>query len=93
MKLADLKRLPIGTELRNVRSLMGPTPPEKQLRKVVKIQSNAILFQREGTTEPSYLFFPKASEFESTENGFRVFSSYEGREGIIRELAAEYEFA
>lgn len=92
--LADLKRIPIGTKLRIVRCLIGPVAPEKQARTVAKVQSNAIAFQRPDKAELSWLTFPKASEFEPTENGFRVLErDPEGKGETDRVVvAAEYVF-
>jgi len=83
MKHADLKRLAVGTKLRLVESLMGPTPPEKQERTVARVQSNGIWFAT--PTGRSWLSFGKASEFRETPGGFAL---YEGEE-----VAARYVFA
>jgi hypothetical protein len=85
--LADLKRLPIGTKLRLVHSLLGPVPEEWQGRRVSRIQSNALVV--EITSGPkagvlSWLYFPKAKDLHETPNGFEV-----NEEG---EVAARYEF-
>lgn len=72
MKLADLKRIAIGTKLRNVHSLMGPTPEDKQLREVAKVQSNGIGFKRPDKDELSWLYFPKAAHFRDDVDGFTI---------------------
>lgn len=97
MKLADLKRLPVGTRLRNVESLLGPTPEDKQLRIVAKVQSNAIAFSRPGETRLSWLHFPKASLFESEPNGFVIYelddySSVDRENKPVKVVAARYRF-
>lgn len=84
MKLANLKRLPIGTNLRLTHCLLGPVAPEKQLRTVARVQSNALVVHVEHTGRESWLHFPKASEFRETPSGFEVL------EGT--EVAARYEW-
>jgi hypothetical protein len=71
VKLADLKRIPVGTRLRVVRSLMGPCD---KLRVVHAVKSNAIQFTGDGIKpgEVSWLYFPKASEFRDDGDGFTV---------------------
>lgn len=83
MKLADLKRIPIGTELKLVNCFMGKCDKK---RIVAKVSSNAVMFTGEGIAEGrvSYLYFPKASEFKSDEKGFTIFEG--------EHLAAQYEF-
>ncbi len=78
--LADLKKIPLGASLILTRSLLGPC---RKNRTVSKVQSNAIVFLTEEGKQ-SWLYFPKASEFTPTENGFQI------REG--GEIAAEYEW-
>lgn len=83
MKLADLKRLPIGTRLIQVHNLMGPCHKGRTLKKV---QSNALLFEPDDKPGVlSYLHLPKASHFRSDENGFSVIE-YNG------EVGASYVF-
>jgi len=86
--LADLKRLPKGTELRLVHCLMGPVAEERQGRRVSHVQSNALVLDI--TTGPkagvaSWLYFPKAKDVHETADGFEV------RED--GEVAARYVFA
>ena len=73
MKLADLKRLPVGTRLLLVECLMGPVNPPKA-RTVARRQSNALAFSGDGIREGHYswLFFPTASEFKETPDGFAI---------------------
>jgi len=87
-RLADLKRLPIGTRLRVVESLLGPVEQGRQGRCLEKVKSNALGFSTErrgyDSWELSWLQLPKASDFEATEDGF-----------IVREdgaVAARYVF-
>ena len=74
MKLADLKRLPVGTEMRLTFSLMGPCD---KARKIAKVSTTAIQFTGDGIPDgrTSYLSFPKAADFKPTETGFEI---YEG---------------
>lgn len=83
MKLADLKRLPVGMKLRIIHSLMGPC---NKARVVARVQSNAILFTGDGVKDGdvSYLWFPKASKFRSDANGFTILE--DGK------VAAQYVF-
>lgn len=72
MKLADLKRIAIGTKLRVVHCLLGPVAEDKQLREVAKVQSNAIGFKRPGKDELSWLWFPTADRFRDDGDGFTI---------------------
>lgn len=77
--LADVKRLPIGTKLKVIRNLLGEVPEQKQAVRVITAQrSNHFVCSLSlgGDAPPvnSYSDFPKASEFEPTENGFRFYS-------------------
>ena len=85
MKLADLKRLPIGTKLRLVNCLMGPVPDGKQSRIVAIVQSNAIALNRPDAPDRlSWLWFPKAKDFrDDGDGGFSILE-----EG---EIAAQYK--
>lgn len=83
MKLADLKRIAVGTRLRLVYCLFGPVPDHKQFREVSKVQSNGIYF-RKSDGQDSWLAFPKASEFRDNGDGFTVLED--------GEVAAQYEF-
>lgn len=87
MKLADLRRLPIGTELRLVECLAGPVPIGSQLRKLKRVQSNALIFTRPEHPDPhreSYLYLPKAVDFrDDGDGGFTIM------EGDV--VAARYE--
>jgi hypothetical protein len=90
--LADLKRIPIGTRLRLVKSLMGPT---SKLRIVAKVQSNSIAFDGDDIKpgHHSWLNLPKAADFEPTSNGFRIYDTWDpGGPGERREIGAEYVF-
>jgi len=83
MKLADLKRIPVGTRLRLVRSFLGPCDKP---REVAKVQSNSIaLKQLDKALAPlSWLTFPKASDFRDDGDGFTVLED--------GEIAAQYKF-
>jgi hypothetical protein len=97
MKLADLKRIPIGTKLRLIRCLVGATPGNN-LRVVEKVQSNGVWFRRPEEPEKkelTWLDFPKASDFQADEDGFTVFATnrYEGSNPRTeRAVAAQYKF-
>jgi hypothetical protein len=86
MKLADLKRIAIGTQLRLVHCLMGPIEADKQLRIVAKVQGNAIAFSvpHRNDRSMSWLYFPKASEFRDDTDGFSILKD--------TEIAAQYKF-
>ena len=80
MKLADLKRIPVGTKLRLVHCLMGPCDKP---REVLKVQTNAVvMLTPEG--KHSWLTLPKASDFRDDEDGFSILES--------GEVAAQYKF-
>jgi hypothetical protein len=65
MKLADLKRIPVGTKLRLVHCLMGPCDKP---REVLKVQTNAVvMLTPEG--KHSWLTLPKASDFRDDWGG------------------------
>lgn len=83
MKLADLKRLSIGTKLRLVHCLMGPVSDDKQPREVRRFQSNGMFLLKPDGRE-SWLDFPKASQFRSDDDGFTIFED--------GEIAAQYKF-
>ena len=71
-KLADLKRLPLGTKLRLTRSLLGPC---NKLREVAKLQTNGMWFKqldKPGDERLSWLDFPKAKDFQVTDKGFDI---------------------
>lgn len=98
MKLADLKRIPVGTKLRLVHCLLGPC--DKQ-RTVSAVHSNAIEFhgpdvkpRADGQPGTSWLYFPKARDFkpvgDGTRPGFTIYESV-NRDGTP-EIAARYIF-
>lgn len=84
MKLADLKRIPVGTKLVNVRCLLGA---QRKEREVYRVHSNSIEFIGEGLDPgiTSWLYFPKAKDFVPTEKGFQILEN--------GQIAVEYEFA
>ena len=86
--LADLKRIPVGTRLRLVHSLLGPID---KARVVEKVQTNAIAFRTEDN-RVSWLHLPKAKNFEATTNGFRIWETWEEHGQERRQLGAEYIF-
>jgi hypothetical protein len=96
--LADLKRLPPGARVRLVNTLMGPVPADRQLRTVHKITSvDMILIPDYDTTIKSHCQLPKASNFEATNTGFKIYvsggwNSDNIYDDNIRRLAAEYIF-
>ena len=72
--LAELKRLEPGTKLRLINSLLGPVPLEKQLRHIHKINSvDMITVPAHDPMVKSYSRLPNATEFEPTENGFKIY--------------------
>jgi hypothetical protein len=96
--LADLKRLPPGTRVRLVNTLMGPVPADRQLRTVHKLNSvDMILIPDYDTTIRSHCQLPKAINFEATSNGFKIYvrggwNAENIYDDTIRRLAAEYIF-
>jgi hypothetical protein len=86
LHVADLRRLPVGTRLYLVHSLLGPLDPP-ELRVLHEVRSADLLFTGDGIREGrfSYLRLPRKQDLVSTERGFRVME-----EG---EVAAEYVFA
>ena len=70
MKLADLKRIAVGTRLRLVHCLMGPVSEVNQLRIVRAVHSNSIEMERDGKAESSWLYFGKAKDFRDDGDGF-----------------------
>ena len=81
-RLADLKRIQVGTRLRLVHCLTGPVAPEKQLRTVERVQSNAIVVRVEHNGKDSWLRFPAAKDFKANALGFVVLEG--------DEIAAQY---
>lgn len=83
MKLADLKKLAVGTKLRVVHNLLGPCD---KARVVARVQSNAVTFTGDGIKvgEVSWLYFPKARDFRDDGDGFTVLA-----DGVP---AASYKF-
>jgi hypothetical protein len=73
----------VGTKLRLVQCLVGPVAPERQMRSVLRVQSNAIQFERADGGGQPWLHFPKAADFRPTPNGFEVLEA--------GEIAARYE--
>ena len=104
MKLADLKRIPVGTRFRQVASLMGPCD---NARVVAAVHTNAIEFTGDGIKpgpdgkpRTSWLYFPKASLFAPEGDGARPgFTIYEiddytkPDEPPKKIIAARYVFA
>jgi hypothetical protein len=79
--IAALKRLPVGTRLRLVNCLMGPT---NKPRVIKQVRSRDILMDTpEG--QVSYLTLGGVT-IEATENGFKLFEKEK------HELCAEYVF-
>lgn len=81
-KLADLRRIPVGTELVLVRNLRGPC---HEPRRVDQVTTTGIWFQRlddalhKGNARP-YLEFPKAKDFRATSQGFEIL--VDGKVGV-----------
>lgn len=72
--------LPVGRELKLIENMLGPCDKR---RKVLKIKSNAIIFENENGDE-TYMFRDTSTKFEPTSFGFKV-----TRQG---KLLAEYSF-
>jgi len=85
MKLADLKRIKVGTRVNLIASLLGPSDIPRW-RTVKKVHSNSIEFSPDGsmTSRSSWLYFPKAKNFRDDGDGFTILE-----EG---EVAAQYVF-
>ena len=79
--IAELKRIPVGTRLRLVNSLIGPCDKPRTVKKVRS--ADIIMWTPEGTD--SYLTL-KGVSLSPTENGFRLFEKWDGG------LCAEYRF-
>ena len=92
MKLADLKRIPVGTKLLLVHCLMGPVEADKQPRTVREVRSNALLMDKPGTERPSWLYFPKAAYFRDDGDGFAVLEDHPKNAGE-KIVGAQYKFA
>ncbi len=74
MKLADLKRLPIGTKLRLVDCLTGPC---NKPRVLAMVRATCLVFtcpDRDGKF--SYLTLPSAKNFRETPDGFAIYEHY-----------------
>jgi hypothetical protein len=71
VKLADLKRIKVGTKLRMLHSLMGPCD---KARVVMAVTTVNIQFTGDGIAEGkhSYLPFPKARDFRADADGFTI---------------------
>lgn len=54
------------------------TPELSKIRTVARVQTNAIAFKIEGKDGLSWLYWPKAKEVRTTENGFEVCLSEDG---------------
>jgi len=79
--LAALKRIPVGTRLRLIDSLIGPCDKPRTVKQVRS--ADIIMLTPEGTD--SYLTL-KGVRLSPTENGFRLFEKWNGG------LCAEYRF-
>lgn len=73
---AELKRLPVGTKLQLIHTLLGPT---KKIRVIKKVASNYLILTTEDNKD-SYLYL--SGKFESTKDGFRILED--------SRIAAEY---
>ncbi len=91
MKLADLKRLPIGTKLRLVESLLGPCD---KLRVLAMVRATQLVFTcPDRDNRFSYLALPKAKNLEETPDGFAIYEDYPAghhNEEAARVLCARY---
>jgi len=83
---ADLKRnLQVGKELILVERF-GQRIENPQPRKIIKVQSNAIVIEKlPGSGKESRLYFPPSSLIEITEKGFKIY--YPGKRDLtLQEL-------
>jgi hypothetical protein len=82
---AAVKRIPVGTKLMLVHTLLGPTHSP---REVVQVKSNHLVMRREDN-QLSYLYLDQTHEtVEATERGFRIVLNEAGS----KQIAAEYTF-
>lgn len=84
--VADVRRLPVGTRLRLVRSLLGPC---RKLRTIVEVRSRDVVMRVDDPADRnygghSYLTFPKGTRVEPRIGGFAII--------IDGEIANEYYF-
>lgn len=81
MTIADLKRkMQIGKGIKLVYAygLKEDNPRLNKIRYIVKTQTNGVYLNEDKNTKVgSWLDFPKASLFEITEKGFKIFSPIE----------------
>jgi hypothetical protein len=84
MKLADLKRLPVGTEMRIVQNVRGSCDKK---RKVVRVHSDAMELSGDDVPadKTSWLDFPKARQFRDDGDGFTILTTN-------GEVLARYKF-
>jgi hypothetical protein len=95
--VAKLKRLPVGTRLYVVASLLGPNAPTARVVKQVRSKDIVMLVDDPNSKnygKVSYLSLPSGTKVEATPNGFAVYEpKYDDPSYPGGELAAEYEFA
>ena len=83
MRLADLKRIKVGTKLRLVHCLLGPCDWP---REVTEVLSTGIWMKRldENPDSVSWLSYPKAKDFRDDGDGFSIMEG--------DEVAVQYKF-
>lgn len=101
--VARLKRIPVGTKLYLVASLLGLHSPSA--RTVKQVRSASIVMRVDDIDsknygKDSYLSFPSGTRVVATSRGFQVYEPVSSAEDLRNnpsypggELAAEYEFA
>jgi hypothetical protein len=93
--IAEVLRIPVGTRLRLVRSLLGPCDKR---RTVIQAQSRGLILRVEddglAKGESSWLRFSPGDKIEPRINGFAVLTFVDDAHdtSLRREIAAEYQF-
>ena len=85
--VADVRRIPVGTKLRVVRTLMGPCAPSGRIVKQARSRDVVLTIDDPGHKycgQDSYLTFPAGTKVEPRDRGFAVIAG--------GEVACEYEF-
>ena len=101
--VASAKRIPLGTKLYLVGTLMGSQKPS--LRTLVKVGSRDLQFRvddpdHKNYGKVSYLSLPSGTKIEATPRGFIIYEPLSSEEELRSspsypggEISAEYEFA
>lgn len=75
--LAGLKRVKPGQVFKIIYSKYPNHKYLNSLREINHVQSNALTFKGLEENKPSWLTFPKASDFIGTEKGFKILENGE----------------